>query len=98
MPRTLVFSADTLVRFRSGRILVHTTSSPLPAFETDQSMLIGWISRFAVPTDAEAAIAELPPGDRKGAAQVVDYLVRSGVLVAAGTSDAAERPAADSAN
>ena len=34
MSNVLVFSADTLVRFRNGRILVHTTSSPLPAFET----------------------------------------------------------------
>jgi len=72
MARTFVFSADTLIRFRNGRILVHTTSDSLPAFETDRSMLVGWISRFAVPTDAEAAIAELPQGDRKGVAQVVN--------------------------
>lgn len=97
MARTFVFSADTLIRFRNGRILVHTTSDRLPAFETDQSMLVGWISRFAVPTDAEAAIAELPQGDRKGAAQVVNYLIRNGVLLAAGTTDAGDRPAADSA-
>ena len=82
MTRTFVFSPDTLIRFRNGRILVHTTSSRLPAFETGQSMLVGWISRFAEPTDTEAAIAELPQGDRKGAAQIVDYLIRNGVLVA----------------
>ena len=61
-------------------------------------MLIGWICRFAVPTDADAAIAALPPGDRAGAEQVVDYLTRSGVLVAAGATEASERAAADSAN
>ena len=97
MARTFVFSADTLVRFRNGRILVHTTSGQLPAFETDQPMLVGWISRFAVPTDAEAAIAGLPQGDRKGAAQVVNYLIRSGVLVAAGATDAGDRPPTESA-
>jgi len=97
MVRTFVFSADTLIRFSNGRILVHTTSSGLPAFETDQSLLVGWICRFKVPTDVEAAIAELPQGDRTKAAQVVNYLIRSGVLVAAGTADSGDRPAADSA-
>lgn len=97
MAKTFVFSADTLIRFRNGRTLVHTTSGRLPAFETNQSLLVGWISRFAVPTDAEAAIAELPQGDRKGAAEVVNYLIRSGVLVAAGTADAGDRPAAETA-
>ena len=50
-----------------------------------------------MPTDADAAIAALPPGDRAGAAQIVDYLTRSGVLVAAGATEASDRPAADSA-
>ena len=97
MDPMLVFSADTLVRFRNGRILVHTTSSPLPAFETNQPMLVGWICRFAAPTDLNAAIAELPPDDRKGAAQVIDYLTRSGVLVATGSPEARDRVAADAA-
>ncbi len=97
MPTMLVFSADTLVRFRNGRILVHTTSSPLPAFETDQSVLIGWICQFGVPTDAGAAIAALPPDKRKGAEQVIDYLTRSGVLVTAGSREARDRPASDAA-
>jgi predicted SAM-dependent methyltransferase len=95
MPRTLVFSADTLVRFRSGRILVHVTSSRLPAFETDQAPLVGWISRFAVATDADAAIDALPPQDRKHATQVVEYLERSGVLVGAGAAGARDHAAAD---
>ncbi len=98
MATTLVFSADTLVRFRNGRILVHTTSSPLPAFETNQPMLVGWICRFAVPTEMDAAVEALSPDDRKGAGQIVDYLTRSGVLVATGTREARERPVVDSAN
>src|SRR5918994_706665 len=97
MARTFVFSGDSLIRFSNGRILVHTTSSRLPAFETDQSMLIGWVARFKVPSDVEAAIAELPQGDRQMAAQVVNYLIRSGVLVEAGTADAADRTPSDSA-
>jgi hypothetical protein len=91
MATVLVFAADTLVRFRNGRILVHTTSGRLPAFETDQPMLIGWICQFAAPTDADAAIGKLPPGDRQGAVQILDYLARSGVLVAAGSPDARDR-------
>lgn len=97
MATTLVFSADTLLRFRNGRAMLHTTSSQLPAFQTDQPMLIGWICRFVGPTDANTAIASLPPSDRTGAAQIIDYLTRSGVLVAVGSPEARERPAADSA-
>ncbi|MGH8249116.1 MAG: class I SAM-dependent methyltransferase [Steroidobacteraceae bacterium] len=93
----LVFAADTIVRFRNGRILVHTTSSPLPAFETDQPMLVGWIARFVAPTDADAAIAVLPSGDRAGAGDVIGYLTRSGVLVTTAATEASERTAADSA-
>jgi SAM-dependent methyltransferase len=96
MARVLVFAADTLVRFRNGRILVHTTSGRLPAFETDQPMLIGWICQFAGPTDADSAIAGLPPGDRAGAGQIIDYLLRSGVLAAAGTTETRERPVQES--
>jgi hypothetical protein len=77
MATVLVFAADTLVRFRNGRILVHTTSSRLPAFDTDQPLLIGWICQFAAPTDADAAVGTLPPGDRQGAAQILDYLARN---------------------
>ena len=96
MATNLVFSADTLIRFRNGRILVHTTSSPLRAFESDQPALIGWICRFFQPTDADAAIAALPADDRASVTRIVDYLGRSGVLVPAGSAEARERPAADS--
>lgn len=78
-----VFAADTLVRFRGGRILVHTTSSPLPAFESESPMLIGWLCQFSRPTDPEAASATLQPADRPTVTQVLDYLQRSGVLVTA---------------
>ena len=98
MTSMLVLSADTLVRSRSGRMLVHTTSSPLPAFETDQPMLIGWICQFAVPTDADAAVKALPANDRPTGQRIVDYLRHSRVLVTAGAADAHEHTPADSAN
>lgn len=72
MATALVFAVDTLVRFRNGRILVHTTSGRLPAFETDQRMLIGWICQFARPDaalrivvpDIEKCIAAYAANDR----------------------------------
>ena len=79
----LVFSADVLVRFRAGRLLVHTTSSPLPAFESAQPALIGWLSRFARPMDPAQALNEVAEPQREQARQVLDYLTRSGVLVEA---------------
>jgi len=91
MTDSLVFAADAIVRFRSGRILLHTGSSQLPAFECDNPMLIGWLCQFARPTDPAALAAQLPPADRQAATQVLDYLQRSGALVQAGA--AAARPA-----
>src|SRR5690348_518351 len=77
----LVFSPDALVRFRSGKIIVHTTSSALPAFETDHPMLVGWLCGFCKPTALASALANVPPTDRSAAEKVVDYLRRAGVLV-----------------
>jgi SAM-dependent methyltransferase len=95
--RILVFAADTLVRFRNGRIIVHTTSGRFPAFETEQPVLIGWLCQFSVPRDADAALAGLASDDRAGATPIIDYLVRSGVLVPAGSPPAAERSSAAAA-
>jgi hypothetical protein len=97
MAVVLAFSADTIVRFRNGRILVHTTSSPMRAFETDQPMLIGWICRFAVPTDVDAAMESVPLPDRSSAREAIAYLSRGGVLVKVGQADAVAKSAADSA-
>jgi predicted SAM-dependent methyltransferase len=98
VPRILVFAADTLVRFRNGRIVVHTTSGRFPAFETEQPVLIGWLCQFASPQDADAAIAGLAPDDRAGATQIIDYLTRGGVLVPAGSPAVAERSEREAAD
>jgi len=81
MPNSLVFAADALVRFRGGRILVHTTSSMLPAFESESPMLVGWLCQFSKPTQAETAIAALRAADAAAATAAVEYLKRSGALV-----------------
>jgi predicted SAM-dependent methyltransferase len=96
--RGLVLAADTLIRARNGRLLVHTTASALPAFETDQPMLAGWICRFSVPTDPESAIAALPEAGRASARGVIEYLRKSGVLVPAGGQESGERPPAQAAD
>jgi len=83
MAGRLVFAADTLVRFRGGRIVIHATSSALPAFESDNPMLIGWLCQFVRPADSDALSAALPAADRPVIAQVLDYLQRSAVLVSA---------------
>ncbi len=77
----LVFSPDALVRFRSGKIIIHTTSSDLPAFETDHPMLVGWLCGFCKPTALARALGAVPSADRSAAESVVDYLRRAGVLV-----------------
>jgi SAM-dependent methyltransferase len=88
MASPLQFAADTLIRFKSGRILIHTTSSALPAFETDNPMMVGWLCQFSRSLDPEAALARLPAGDRTAMGQVLDYLRRSGALVPADSPDA----------
>jgi SAM-dependent methyltransferase len=95
MTKPYVFAADTLLRFRDGRILIHTTTSPLPAFETDNPMLIGWLCQLARPVTLEAALTTLPAADRPAVAEILDYLKRGGALVEA-DSGAAHAPAAAS--
>ena len=92
----LVFAPDALVRFRGGRVLIHTSAPGMPPFETDNPILIGWVCQFARPANPEQLRAALPASDRVVAGQVLDYLRRSGVLVAAdqagdGAAGAAER-------
>lgn len=93
---SLVFAADTLVRFRTGRILIHTTSSKLSAFESESPMLVGWLCQFSKPTSADDAIAALRPADRATASAAVDYLKRSGALVEAGAPASAAPSDAES--
>ncbi len=88
MEPTLVLAPDALIRSRGGRLLVHTTTSSLPAFESDQPMLIGWLCQFATPRSAVDALADLPEGDREAGARLIDYLVRGGTLIAADTAAA----------
>ena len=83
-PDSLIFAGDVLIRFRNGRILIHTTQSSLPAFETEHPMLIGWLCQFARPTRAEQALAGLPAADRTTASEVLDYLQRAGSLIERG--------------
>jgi len=89
---SLVFAPDTLVRFKGGRILVHTTTSPMPAFESDNPMLIGWLCQFARPTQPDTAIGALQPENRPMVTQVIGYLRQSGALQEVGPSAA---PAGD---
>jgi predicted SAM-dependent methyltransferase len=81
MPAELTLAADTIIRARSGRLLVHTSGSALPAFESDQPMLIAWLCQFACPCSEETAIAALSATDRGRAHEIIEYLRRSGVLV-----------------
>ncbi len=63
MPSPLQFAADTLIRFKGGRILIHTTSSALAAFETDNPMLIGWLCQFSK-SDGPRGRARAPAAGR----------------------------------
>lgn len=86
----LSFSPDTLVRFRRGSALIHTTSSKLAAYETANPMLLGWLGQFARPTSRSAALTQLPPSERAAGAQVLDYLCRNGTLIEGEAAGAAE--------
>ena len=78
-----IFAPDAIVRFRSGRILIHTSSSARPAFESDNPMLVGWLCQFARPIDAASITAALKPADRAAAALVLEQLRGNGVLMPA---------------
>lgn len=84
----LVFSADAVLRFQRGRIVIHTASTTQPPFVTDQPALIGWLTQFAQPTSADSALAQLPEGTREVAARALAYLQQSAVLCDAVVGDA----------
>jgi predicted SAM-dependent methyltransferase len=90
--RPHVFAADAVIRCSGGRLLIHTTSGALPAYESARPMLVGWLCQFARPLSPTTAVATLPPSDRAEVGQVVEYLQRSGVLVPV-DSPAATTPA-----
>ena len=83
MSEPLLFSPDALLRFRNGRMLLHTTASRMPAFETDDPALIGWLSQFARPTAPACALAQLPAAAQAEATRLLDYLKNAGTLVTA---------------
>jgi hypothetical protein len=87
MPAAVQFAADALIRFRNGRMLIHTTSSARAAFETDNPMLVGWLCQFSKSVDPEAALMRLPEADRPAVSQVLDYLRTSGALVPTDSPD-----------
>jgi predicted SAM-dependent methyltransferase len=90
MATWLVFAPGALIRFKNGRAVVHNTSSPLPAFESDSPMLIGWLCQFSKPFDVEQALLSLQESDRKQVIPVLEYLRKSSVLV---STEAADRQA-----
>ena len=84
--RRLVFSADAVVRFQRGQMLVHTSAAS-PPFVTDQPALIGWLARFSRPMDVEDALRGLPETSRTLATRAVEYLHQSGALRDADASE-----------
>jgi predicted SAM-dependent methyltransferase len=89
MTNTLVFAPDTLVRFRNGQILIHTTSSAAPAFVTDNAMLTGWLTQFARPLSAAQALQQVGAADRPVAVAALEHLLDAGALIAAETTGSA---------
>ena len=75
-----------MIRTRAGRLLVHTASSGLPAFESDQPMLIGWLCQFAQPHSEAEALATLDAADHADARGLIQHLLRAGALVATGAA------------
>ncbi|MEP6632635.1 MAG: methyltransferase domain-containing protein [Luteimonas sp.] len=77
----LVFAPGTLMRFRNGRALIHTTEATMPPFQTDQLGMIGWLAQFATPVDLATALSGLSGASYDLAQRAVSYLRQGGVLV-----------------
>jgi SAM-dependent methyltransferase len=81
---TLVLAPTAIISSRGGRLRVEVPGSPMPALETDQPGLIGWLCRFMVAQEFEALLAELPPQAQRMAARACTYLREMGALRVAG--------------
>jgi len=69
----------------------------MPAFESDNPMLIGWLCQFSKATNLAEAVARVRPPDRMSVLQLLDYLRRSGALVKIDAPDATSSGAEASA-
>ena len=92
MSSRLVFAPDVSVQFRGGRIVVQGLAKTLPAFQTDQPALVGWLLQFAAPVDAQSALQRLPDEAREQARRAIAYLQESGALVVANDAAVTHTP------
>src|SRR4029453_16122393 len=92
----LVFSADTVLRFQRGHMLIHAIAATQP-FVTDQPALIGWLAQFAQPITLETALGQLQGGAREFAARAVAFLRQSGALTEVANANA-EWPPSEAAH
>lgn len=92
MTRRLVFASDAAVRFEGGGACIYAGRDGARVFATDRPALVGWLSRFSVPTVDDEALALLGDAGRAVAMHALAVLVESGALVDA---DAAAATVAD---
>lgn len=86
----LILSPDAVIRFKGGRAVLHNPYSPEAALQTGDSAAIAFVSRFASPQDPLQVLQTLPAAFRVTADELLQRLVRAGVLVpVSGTAAAA---------
>jgi len=78
----LVVAPDAVVRFRGGRLHVHT-GGPQRAYASDDPDLFALLARFATPREPEDALAAAPEGSRPALRAALDRLTAIGALVPA---------------
>ena len=93
----LVFSADSVLRFQRGCVLIHSADATQPPFVTDQPALIGWLAQFANPTALDTALGQLPGPQREFAGRAIAFLRQNGSLGEAATAGA-RSPAGDASH
>ncbi len=81
LEQVLIFASDALVRFRDGQILIHISHSPLPAFRSDQPMMLAWLSQFRRPTKIVIALAKLGLKEKQIGIDAIEYLQRANILL-----------------
>ncbi len=78
----LVLSPDTTVRFRNGRILIHNAHAQHPPVESQDPIVLAFVSSFKSPQDSEAMLAKLPAAQQTVARALVQRLQDLQVLQA----------------
>lgn len=92
-----IVAPDAIVRFKLGKIWIHTAAEPTRAIVVERTDLVNLLHAFANPREPDTVVATYPAPARPAVADMIRRLQENGLLIAAtpkSTEKEAERATA----